>query len=202
MTTLNAKLVFSGFLFCIVAILANGCDSESQCGTEGQPPCTIQDDGGTTDDGSTCTPESDTTFCARLGKACGNTTTDDNCGNSRSVSCGSCNDPLTCNDQSGQCVAADPCADYRSLEGTWSCSAGVPFICSLTLIPSAGKCYLDCEDFGAEVTPEMMSDPNHFTYLTYTCNRQSNNPRHRPRPDSTPRFTLNQRSEPGLFYLN
>jgi chitinase len=46
--------------------------------------------------GSSCTAESNSQFCSRLGKNCGNVTADDNCGDSRTVSCGSCTSPQTC----------------------------------------------------------------------------------------------------------
>ena len=46
---------------------------------------------------STCSAESDTVFCSRLGKNCGTVTAADNCGQSRTVpSCGTCNSPQTC----------------------------------------------------------------------------------------------------------
>src|SRR6185369_15037341 len=44
-----------------------------------------------------CTPESNTGFCSRLGKNCGSVTAADNCGQTRTVSsCGSCTSPETC----------------------------------------------------------------------------------------------------------
>ena len=47
--------------------------------------------------GGSCTPESNTTFCSRLGKNCGSVTGTDNCGTARSVSsCGTCTSPQTC----------------------------------------------------------------------------------------------------------
>ena len=46
--------------------------------------------------GGTCTPESNSAFCGRLGKNCGTVTAADNCGVSRSVACGSCTSPQTC----------------------------------------------------------------------------------------------------------
>jgi hypothetical protein len=45
---------------------------------------------------STCTPESDGSFCSRLGKSCGTVSGTDNCGGARMVSCGSCTAPETC----------------------------------------------------------------------------------------------------------
>jgi hypothetical protein len=45
----------------------------------------------------TCTAESNTAFCSRLGKNCGSVTANDNCGTSRTVSsCGTCTSPATC----------------------------------------------------------------------------------------------------------
>ena len=45
----------------------------------------------------TCTAETDTAFCSRLGKNCGSVTANDNCGTSRTVSsCGTCTSPATC----------------------------------------------------------------------------------------------------------
>jgi peptidoglycan/xylan/chitin deacetylase (PgdA/CDA1 family) len=47
--------------------------------------------------GGSCTPESNSAFCARLGKNCGTVTGTDNCGASRTVqSCGTCTSPQTC----------------------------------------------------------------------------------------------------------
>jgi hypothetical protein len=44
-----------------------------------------------------CTPESNTVFCARLGKNCGSVSDTDNCGASRTVSsCGTCTSPQSC----------------------------------------------------------------------------------------------------------
>ena len=44
-----------------------------------------------------CIPESDSAFCSRLGKNCGQVIGNDNCGVSRTVSsCGTCTSPATC----------------------------------------------------------------------------------------------------------
>jgi hypothetical protein len=49
------------------------------------------------DSGSTCTPETDAAFCARLGGTCGQLSGTDNCGQARTVSsCGVCQSPATC----------------------------------------------------------------------------------------------------------
>jgi peptidoglycan/xylan/chitin deacetylase (PgdA/CDA1 family) len=46
---------------------------------------------------TTCTPESNATFCSRLGKNCGTVSGTDNCGAPRTVSpCGSCTSPQVC----------------------------------------------------------------------------------------------------------
>lgn len=56
--------------------------------------------------GGGCTPETNAAFCARLGKACGSVTANDNCGTSRTVSsCGSCSSGQTCSG-SNVCVAS------------------------------------------------------------------------------------------------
>jgi len=50
-----------------------------------------------TSGGGSCTAESNSQFCSRLGKNCGSVTANDNCGTSRTVSsCGSCTSPQTC----------------------------------------------------------------------------------------------------------
>jgi uncharacterized protein YjbI with pentapeptide repeats len=43
-----------------------------------------------------CTAETDTAFCARWAKNCGSVTGTDNCGTTRTVSCGTCSGGLTC----------------------------------------------------------------------------------------------------------
>ncbi len=43
-----------------------------------------------------CAPESDAALCSRLGKDCGTSTTFDNCGQQRALSCGTCTVPKTC----------------------------------------------------------------------------------------------------------
>jgi endoglucanase len=54
-------------------------------------------DAESTRSGGSCTPETDSAFCSRLGKNCGSVTANDNCGTSRTVSnCGSCTSPATC----------------------------------------------------------------------------------------------------------
>ena len=43
-----------------------------------------------------CTAESNSAFCSRLGENCGSATANDNCGTSRTVNCGTCTAPQTC----------------------------------------------------------------------------------------------------------
>jgi hypothetical protein len=89
-----------------------------------------------------CAAESDTAFCARLGKDCGTVSGNDNCGNARTVtSCGTCgtgktcggggvanvcgcsSGGLTCADFPNQCVASlsDGCGG--TINCTGACSA-------------------------------------------------------------------------------
>ncbi|MCG3172708.1 MAG: hypothetical protein GMKNLPBB_00863 [Myxococcota bacterium] len=65
------------------AIECGSCPSGQFCNASGQ--CQ-----------NTCTPESDSAFCSRLGKNCNSVTAADNCGTSRTVNCGSCSSPNTC----------------------------------------------------------------------------------------------------------
>ena len=51
-----------------------------------------------------CTPESNTAFCTRLGKECGSVTANDNCGTPRTVNCGTCDTGESCSN--GVCVAS------------------------------------------------------------------------------------------------
>jgi fibronectin type III domain protein len=66
--------------------------------------------------GSSCTPETNAAFCARLSAACGSVTALDNCGTSRTVSsCGTCTSPQTCGgagvpNACGNASGSTPCA--------------------------------------------------------------------------------------------
>jgi hypothetical protein len=65
------------------------CTAPQTCGGGGTPNVC-----GTA---SSCTPESGSAFCARLGKNCGSVSGTDNCGDPRTVSsCGTCTAPQTC----------------------------------------------------------------------------------------------------------
>jgi prepilin-type N-terminal cleavage/methylation domain-containing protein len=52
--------------------------------------------GGDTANVCGCTPETDSTICARLGKNCDSLVTTDNCNTGRTVACGVCASPLVC----------------------------------------------------------------------------------------------------------
>lgn len=125
-----------GFIF-LSAMFSLGCGGDDpQCGTDGQPPCDVQQDGGT-----------DGTPIKQDGGDSGIVQTD------------------------GGDAGGDPCAAYQGFVGAWSCSGGLPFTCNLTLTASVGKCYLDCQEFGAEMTPDMLQNPNEFKNGNYTCTR-------------------------------
>jgi hypothetical protein len=72
--------------------------------------------------GGGCTPESDSTFCARLGKNCGTVSGNDNCGNPRSASCGSCTAPQTCGGGGVLNVCGSPANGDRTEGGSVSAS--------------------------------------------------------------------------------
>jgi hypothetical protein len=58
-----------------------------------------------------CTPESDAAFCSRLARSCGVATGNDNCGQPRSVICGSCAGTQSCGGAgvAGQCGCTPQC---------------------------------------------------------------------------------------------
>lgn len=61
------------------------------------PDADVSDDANVPDmEPDACVPESDAEFCAGQGAVCGNLTAVDNCGMSRSVSCGTCGDNAAC----------------------------------------------------------------------------------------------------------
>jgi len=97
---------------------------------------------------STCTAESNSAFCSRLGKNCGAVTSADNCGTSRTVaSCGTCTTGQTCQNNvcttSITCGPADTDGTYGisfnelvTYAGKWKNKQGVTFT---DLISVAGK---------------------------------------------------------------
>jgi beta-galactosidase len=99
--------------------------------------------------GAACAPESDATFCTRLGKACGSATANDNCGASRTVAvCGTCTAPQACSATNvcgcasetdtafcsrvgrncGTVTANDNCGASRTVTSCGTCTA--PDVCS------------------------------------------------------------------------
>jgi hypothetical protein len=72
--------------------------------------------------GGGCSPESDATFCQRLGKNCGTVSADDNCGDPRSVACGSCTAPQTCGGGGVLNVCGSPGNGDRTEGGSVSAS--------------------------------------------------------------------------------
>jgi hypothetical protein len=62
-----------------------------------------------------CVPESNATFCSRLGKNCGSVTDADNCGSVRTVaSCGGCTAPELCGGSGEPNVCALPSKSYEA----------------------------------------------------------------------------------------
>jgi peptidoglycan/xylan/chitin deacetylase (PgdA/CDA1 family) len=74
------------------------CTSYASCapGGSGCPWGAVWTDNGACGGVVTCTPETGPAFCSRLGANCGSVTASDNCGTTRTVSCGTCTSPQTC----------------------------------------------------------------------------------------------------------
>jgi hypothetical protein len=79
-----------------------------------------------------CTPESDATFCARLGRNCGAVTDADNCGALRTVaSCGACPAPLTCGGDGTPNLCALPSTSYEAeASGNTFSGGALPAACA------------------------------------------------------------------------
>jgi poly(beta-D-mannuronate) lyase len=93
--------------------------------------------------GVACTPETDATFCLRLGKTCGSVTGADNCGTTRTVACGTCPSGQTCSTSNvcsctpetnatfcsrlakncGSVTATDNCGAPRTVTSCGSCTS-------------------------------------------------------------------------------
>ena len=79
-----------GVSSCGTCPASESCDASNQC--------------------QACVPESNTAFCARLGKTCGTVSGTDNCGVGRSVaSCGTCGSQETCDPGTNTCAPVPPC---------------------------------------------------------------------------------------------
>jgi hypothetical protein len=85
-----------------------GGERKAACGSCGDG----QECGGDNLCHAVCTKEADTTFCARLGKTCGDVTGKDNCGNARSATCGTCPDGQACGVENTCVCKAEPDAAF------------------------------------------------------------------------------------------
>jgi len=88
---------------------------------------------------SCCTPETDAAFCSRLGKNCGSVTANDNCGNSRTVSCGSssCSNGYTCSGSNVcTCVSGTVCSGTCCSSGQVCYSGSCCTVSSWSPLPS------------------------------------------------------------------
>jgi sulfatase modifying factor 1 len=82
--------------------------------------------GGIEDGAASCTTETDTAFCSRLGKNCGSIAAADNCGTTRTVSsCGTCVLPQTCsaNNGCGYLPSSPSCAGGLLCNGESCCTS-------------------------------------------------------------------------------
>jgi peptidoglycan/xylan/chitin deacetylase (PgdA/CDA1 family) len=137
--------------------------------------------------GGSCTPESNPTFCSRLGKNCGSVTAADNCGTSRTVtSCGSCTSPQTCGGGgsanvcgSSTCTATPFGGSARAIPGTIQAedydSGGQPCAYSDTTVENQGGQYRTSESVDLQVTTDTGGGFNvgfvqAGEYLTYSVN--------------------------------
>ncbi len=96
--------------------IPNGCGTGNlNCGSC-TSPATCGGGGTANVCGTTCTPETNASFCSHLGKNCGTVTGTDNCGNtSRTVSsCGTCTSPATCGGAGTTNVCGTSCSSTCS----------------------------------------------------------------------------------------
>lgn len=77
---------------------------------------------------TTCQPENDAQFCARLGKQCGAVQAPDNCGQQRVVECGGCVDDRFCT-KDNQCECPIPSCSSDQTCGTLSNACGNSTMC-------------------------------------------------------------------------
>ena len=102
-----------------------GTSTGGTAGTGGSAGTSTGGNGGS--GGNACEAENDSTFCQRLGRACGDVTDDDNCGDERTISCGGCAGANAYCDE-GQCECrvdaceADACGEMdNGCSGTMQC---------------------------------------------------------------------------------
>jgi hypothetical protein len=124
------------------------------CGNERTVDCGGCADGGvcgaTAANSCSCTPESNQVLCARGEATCGSIVTTDNCGNPRTVDCGTCPDAGNCGLDGGSCTCVpdtDQMLCFRAmaqcgpLETTDNC--GYPRTINCGSCPDAGTCGVD-----------------------------------------------------------
>ena len=118
---------------------------------------------------SKCINESNAAFCSRIGKLCGSVTAIDNCGSSRTISCGTCSSTQTCT-LAGVCIStlnntnistlnttkASYCGD-KVCNGAETCSS-CPADCGTCPSTCSGNSTLSC------------SIANGFGVQNRTCN--------------------------------
>jgi hypothetical protein len=114
--------------FCLFLVT---CCAMAGCREAGGSDTDVQPAGGS---GGSCSLESDVALCAQEGRECGETTVTDKCGDTRTITCGTCEAPLTCGGggQPGMCGqdACEPesdqtlCADNGRLCGELTVTDG------------------------------------------------------------------------------
>jgi len=98
-----------------------------------------------------CVPESDAAFCSRLGKTCGSVTAADNCGASRTASCGAC--------PAGQ-----------SCSGSNVCVFGPVEVCN-DAVDNDGDALADCADPDCAASPACCAPESNAVF----CSRLAKN---------------------------
>jgi hypothetical protein len=124
------------------------CEAPETCG------------GGGVDNQCGCMPESDEEFCTRLGSDCGEVTDADNCGEMRTVACGTCDEPTMCGVENLNvcgCVEADLCGFLTTECGTVQVSDVCPNLdsvdcgaCGAGTVCEGGRC---APEFAGAVPP-------------------------------------------------
>jgi hypothetical protein len=99
---------------------------------------------------STCTAETNSAFCARLGKNCGSVSDYDNCGTYRTASCGSCSGSQTCS-ASNVCTTTTSALLFKTTWQTLTTISGhtVQFRCAGTVSSTAAggtRCDISTQD--------------------------------------------------------
>ncbi|MEZ4460662.1 MAG: EGF domain-containing protein [bacterium] len=96
------------------------------------------------DDATSCVPESDAAYCARLSATCGALTSVDNCGNARTADCGTCAAPLECGAGGTSNVCACPgSSDAQVCQGLGKNCGSLEALdpgCNITRTFNCGTC--------------------------------------------------------------